>query len=685
MVQRRERSSGESVSVDTARRRLMMTTRAGTSWWPGRVRRAVAVVLAALLVASACSSDDSSGQADAEGRGALLGADADPVDVDAVVDRLAVAGVGVLADAGDVVPMVEPADPVSPMRLLEWQVRNLALEAQRGAGIPAVELDGALEGGTVDHVAVAPSVLVVGWATTVDSPAAAYAAELLGEDVADAPDEAVIPHLALVLFASDLAVTATGDVPSPPSRGAGGDIDGGELGASVLGEVELISHGGQVRPCSAVLDFVNGTLARVFDALGRLSQPGEVHVFGRGSFLAFLDKVLTGAAGVAVAVGNAVIDGAHLVLSTGVRVLLAPIMEIVARVAGVVGTVAHVVSFIRPWSVVVRPEPGHGEAPMQGAAQARIDLGGLDRWPVEVADCAERAGKPLPPLRPSGHPVTWDIGPASLVARDDAEPVLDADGAAALSYHSVVETGDGETVNPVPRVTITARVQRDDFTELREAIQGLIDEGIENVLGQTGGRIVSAIARPILRPWIIQAFSTLDHLRDTTGTGFVWVSYRLPDDDEPVIDGTGPDASSPTRGAVPTDCPGAIAIGAHIPRTGRYSGWSEFIFGGAEDDFMGEIPGTVSCTYTSEDSRADREALSGGLQTVVIHLFPVLFPTGEGAQEVDLANAERAWRDDTSVYATVGGRTLMVYPLGEVIPDWDRIALEITEAVLERG
>ncbi len=684
MGQRDEERGGASVVVDGGRRWLSSTCRVGTSRSPSRARRAVAAVLAALLVAAACSSDRSSDEADAEGPGAPLSADEDAIDVAPVVDRLASAGIAVLADARDPVPLVEPAAPASPMQLLEWQVRNLALEAQEGAGVLATELDRALEGGTVDGVVVTPSALVVGWASTVDSPAADYAAELLGEGVADAP-EPVIPHLALVLFASDLAKAATGDVPSPPSLSAGRELDGDELGASVLGDVELISHGGQVRPCSAVLDFVNGTLARVFDALGRLSRPGEVQVFARDSFLAFLNKVLTGAADVAVAVGNAVIDGAHLVLSTGVRVLLAPIMEIVARVAGVVGTVAQVVSFIRPWAVVVRPNPGHGEAPMQGTAQARIDLGGLDRWPVAVADCAERAGKPLPPLRPSGHPVTWDIRPASLVERDDAQPVLDADGAAALSYHSVVETGHGEVVNPVPRVTITARVQRDDLTELREGFEGLIEEGIENLLGRTGGGIVSKIARPILRPWINEAFSTLDHLRDTAGFGFVWLSYRLPDDEEAVIDGAGPDASSTALGAVPADCPSATAVGAHIPRTGQYSGWSEFTDGGAEADFMGEIPGTVSCTYTSEDFRADPVSGLRRWQTVVIHLLPVRFPPGEGAQEVQVPNAERTWRDDTAVYAMVGGRTLMLYPLGEAIPDWDRIALEITEDVLARG
>src|SRR5690606_4460419 len=72
--------------------------------------------------------------------GAACSGDARPdtfLDDDALelVDDLARAGIAVFAEPGAREPLVEVADPVSPVRLLAWQVHTFERDAGNGVGV----------------------------------------------------------------------------------------------------------------------------------------------------------------------------------------------------------------------------------------------------------------------------------------------------------------------------------------------------------------------------------------------------------------------------------------------------------------------------------------------------------------------------------------------------------------------
>ncbi len=61
-------------------------------------------------------------------------------DVNRAIQQLARSGIAVLDQPGQA-PAVEPSEPVSPVRLLRWQVRAMALEVWAGAGETGDRLD----------------------------------------------------------------------------------------------------------------------------------------------------------------------------------------------------------------------------------------------------------------------------------------------------------------------------------------------------------------------------------------------------------------------------------------------------------------------------------------------------------------------------------------------------------------
>ncbi|MEX2458168.1 MAG: hypothetical protein WD770_04210, partial [Actinomycetota bacterium] len=63
-----------------------------------------------------------------------------PSDVSDLIERLALAGIATY-ESPDGAPIVDPVEPVSVVRLLDWQARNMALEAWAGNGQPGSRLD----------------------------------------------------------------------------------------------------------------------------------------------------------------------------------------------------------------------------------------------------------------------------------------------------------------------------------------------------------------------------------------------------------------------------------------------------------------------------------------------------------------------------------------------------------------
>jgi len=196
----------------------------------------------------------------------------------------------------------------------------------------------------------------------------------------------------------------------------------------------------------------------------------------------------------------------------------------------VVGTVAIVVSAIRPWTVKVEADPPNVEAPGGGTLRATVDLGGFDEWPPAVADCANAAGATLPPLRPSGHPVTWSVPGAGLIATDSADPSLRPDGSALYTYHVIKEPPLPNGPNVVEEIRVRATVKRDDFDRLEKQLVELIRRELAQLLPPVGS-VVTPLVMPIVQPWIDRAFAALSRLRDVYGV--TRIAVRYPDPNQP--------------------------------------------------------------------------------------------------------------------------------------------------------
>lgn len=472
---------------------------------PG-LRRIGAVALVAVVLASGCSSSDSAGGA--EDRAAT------------VIDRLAAAGIAVFVEPGDADPIQTPAEPVSPVQLLEWQVRGLAGEADGHAGFAAHDLDTTVGEEEIDETLLTPSQLIAGWARYGDTPAAEQAREILGDSV-ERPAEAVFPKLVLLLFTSDIA--KAGAAPAEP-KGGGSPMSGPQQGAAAQDEAST--------PCSSLVNWVDGIIARVFNAIGHLQAP-TVKIGLGGWFDTVVNTI-----GKVVAGGvNVVIDGAHFVINKATRVLIAPIIGFFGRIAGIVGTIAQVGSIVRPWSPSLDPDPLTNAkavlpaAGLPGSFTLSINLGGLDEWPPALADCAAQAGKPLPPLKPAGNPVTWKITGHDLVEDGERDSVLREDATAVAHYRTTQEEKFKKAKQQSGTVTATATVQRDDVTELEEAFVKLLDDAMAQFLPPIAGIVKNQLERFVL-PFARKAFDRLKHLRDEKATSWLRVTYHVPDDDE---------------------------------------------------------------------------------------------------------------------------------------------------------
>jgi hypothetical protein len=444
-----------------------------------------------------------------------------------LVEELAAAGIEVFDDpAGQ--PLAPAAEPRSPVRLLRDQVVAMEIELSAGAGMPADELDAAVGAaapeddgdGAAEIVAAAPSEVITTWMDVGGTAASELAANLLGRPVGPTggvrPD--VLPDVVLLLFASDVA-TVGASIPEP----AGADAAAGWMRPRSDGEaVEAAAPAG---PCSSVIGFVNGVVASVFNAIGRLRAPPRVHT-GFSLFDTFVNTVAT----VVVGGVNAVIDGANFIISNTVSVAITTVLTFVGRVAGVVGSVAVVVSAIRPWSLKVVADPPNVEAPGGGSIRAAVDLGGFDEWPPAVADCAAAAGVPLPPLRPAGNPVAWSVPGEGLIATDSADPRLRPDGTAVYTYHVVKEPPLPNGPNVVEEVRVRATVQRDDLRRLEDRLLEMIRSELSQLLPPIGS-VVAPLVMPLIQPWIDRAFSALSRLRDVYSVARIAV--RSPDPNRP--------------------------------------------------------------------------------------------------------------------------------------------------------
>ncbi|MGH2551301.1 MAG: hypothetical protein ACRDHN_18085 [Thermomicrobiales bacterium] len=497
-----------------------------------RLTRRHALVAASLTMAAAASSSftrfGSNAQETAE-RPVLPGDAASPIaspvpDLDdallaEVIVELAEAGIAVYNAAGDAEPLLTVDEP-GPVSLLMSQVRPMVREAMLGGGVLGLDLDALVTdrpiSGTGDseeftlsdelpeidgRTFFPPSMLVASYISTVDTPGAALVRRFRLDITIDHAATQQIPSLGMILFAAEVArehATSAGMTP--------------------VGVRALVPSSIQGGICSQIQSFVDNTINSLFSAL--------TIDLGTSPELMVLSNII-----------NGIILGAKIPLKAALESVTKPVLDIIRDVAGVLGMAATVVSAIRPWTLQLDPEPRAtrlaigAEPGLPGVVKAHVDLGGLDAWPVDIADCAATSGVPLPPLKPENARCSWVVTGSrqNLVFTDELPTALDKDAKAMMKYHTLSESEDvakGKLVTGW--VQVTAIVARPEIDDLKKTVANLLFAQLPAIVNQ--------FARPILGPIVDQLLGKLTSLTDSRSTTMFAVTYHNPPDETPTAE-----------------------------------------------------------------------------------------------------------------------------------------------------
>ncbi|MGZ4763118.1 MAG: hypothetical protein ACXV7I_11820, partial [Ilumatobacteraceae bacterium] len=407
------------------------------------------------------------------------------------VADIAAAGLGVYADAGQLKPIVAAPAAIepTPFRLLSQQVDAELVEAAAGQGVLGADFDRVIG---VEPGLPPPSFLVAGWVSTSGSPGAALARRIMGNhDWTKAP-QTLFPGLVLALYSADAArfadALAGPQTPSPSDTTAPAET----VAPAGLRATVALRHR-TIGVCSLVKGFVDNMVGAMFDALGHLQTP-EVPSTGN-DVLDFFGSGIQAGLNLATGVVNGLIDAGRFLVVNGIKLAVQPILNEVAKAAAALAVVATITSLLRPWTLRMTATPPStrkavGDEPgLTGTVSATVDLGGLDQWPADIADCAQTAGVTLPPLKPEGAPIVWTLeqSPGDLAVQDPGTAtVLDSDAHAELAYsttHEDPETASGDAHAGV--LTVRASIRRKEIADFQQTISNVVTAQIPTVLQPT--------------------------------------------------------------------------------------------------------------------------------------------------------------------------------------------------------
>jgi hypothetical protein len=493
---------------------------------PGGVRMLVLLVLSVVLVG--CSAAPSAEANVAQLREQPFGDST----VEAAMNVLAGSGVATFDDADSDQPLKAVTDPASPLVLMRDQVRAMALEANAGGGIPGDEIDALVE---IDETLAPPSYILAGYVAEAETDGAEFARQLMGEqDWSQAP-LVVFPQLVLVLFTADvvrerMAEVAAGNGQRMPwaagNQGVGPAMAMANHVVPVPQKPTNVAQG----PCSSVQNFIDNALRRVFDAL-RLGESG-----GIGGFFA--------------KIWNFVVNTLEKVITALVKAVTQPVLDLIAKVAAVVGMVSVVISAVRPWTVTVNPDPPvtekgtNARPPDHGALITRVHTGGIEEWPAWAEDCARTAGQPLPSLKPEGAPIQWEPvlqSPLDLASEDSHEVQLDAAAMARLDYTTLIDPIDEPYDTHAGMIWTRVTLERQEIKQLANIVE-------TQLLSALPGFVVDAIYAPLLKPAVDSIMARLSRLLTVSAWGKATVLFHV--QREPT-----PPPPTPTPTAPPTPRP----------------------------------------------------------------------------------------------------------------------------------
>ena len=484
-------------------------------------------------------------------------------DVQRAIDQLASIGVETRVRPADPAPITAISGDPSPVRLLRLQVRNLALEQAAGGGTVGVDLDrlsAAAGGGPV-------SPLVAGWAASGGTPAARWAAALLGKRVpADAPNR-IFPTLAVVAFVADASgIRRSSDRPG----GAKLALHRGLRGAGV-GVPAVLTAATSSGFCGEVSAYLSAALNGIVDSNAEVP--------------AWLKQLID------LYVPQYANDPGRL-----------------RRTIGALALMTYATSLARPWSVNVLPDPAAigygivGADPVEGEVQVSVSTG-KEVLAAEVADCASLANAQLASIPVAGSSVIWDpSGLGAHATAQSAEAKLDENRAAGLTYETTTESREvADNGNPVTtQMWVSASVDRAEMSALAATIKSML-------LGDAAGTPAGPTAKALYQTME----STLNSVLRPSGFALIDVTYHTPK----ASPGESAEPSTPESAATGTGVTCALISSVDLQSVAGAS--SVALLSGIE-----VAPGLAACEWELNQNvivsvniatGPEGEAISGGL------------------------------------------------------------------------
>ena len=569
------------------------------------------VVLVPFLVA--CGGDPGGGgpgdgdppvtSADEAGRPTGLGA---TISADDLTTRLADVGIVTYAAAGDGEPVAPVAAP-GAVALTSWQVRNLTQQLNDVRGYLVSDLDDLVGTGS-DGVPL--GAVLAAWARDADTPGAALARELMGEqDWARDAASLVWPDAALTLFVNDLATDeAAGPARVSPVVAAPGAL---RVVPALAARAGL---------CSDLQQLLSSTLDTIVENLQVAPDSGVL--------------------GVLADIWNGVVQIAADAFSAAVEALTGPLMTLVRGAATVLAVLSAASSTLDPWTIDVAADPGavhfsYGSVPDAEATFTATVSSGIDfEWPADVADCAAAAGVVLPdPGSAKGSPVTWqkfDNGAEAVVTREDT--TLDAAGKAELRFKPGTETqqqhDEGQEI--ISNYGVGVVVQRTAIDQMLTLVQSLVLDQLPSV--------VQPVVQALLGPVDGAVRAELAELTQATSKGNTFVVVRH--HTEPTASPSPVGTTTPAPDCASVAGPSAIPDGTwegpiELDVLGSGNGVGVNSRGGGQMSIVVEdgevVGGPWEVTFTSKGSSVDGDV------TVRIDLTGTLSGTVTGTPDAPVA------------------------------------------------
>ena len=436
-------------------------------------------------------------------------------DVSSFVRAAAKAGIPTYRP-GSSKPVVRVRGRLSPVRLTTELAQSAALGAWGQAGMTAGQLDEMTGPVAIGSVQLPTGALVAAWAKSTDSASARLARQILGPVDWPRYQEIVLPSAVLLLFASDVALHM-------PQRG-------GAAPRAAAVTARAAAAGVPAGPCTAVQDFVEQTIKRIFASFGRLQTDHAAIKKFAGSFLGSIIGAVGDALSFTV---NTAVDAGRTFVLGAVRIPVKLVTEAIAGVAATVSVIGEITNMLMPWSGKVsidrNPTSKAFGAGVPGLLTLKVTAPGSNlKWPGWLQNCASLFDFPLPTTTPKDQPVEWDLrnqSPAGLVTPGAPSGPLDARGIATQPFVTGEETPEvASGPEREGRVDVVATVHRTDLDPYVERINRGFLRLLPALVRDMVGKQISAVIQPMLA----SLRRRIGKVRDVTAKAHFTVLYHDP-------------------------------------------------------------------------------------------------------------------------------------------------------------